>query len=116
MTPLETILAVCGLVAFLLACIEFLYMVWKISWGVRGWVATQQVQAENQAKLVDICREFMETQKEVSRHLQSSIEIQSQRLDRFDAEREDVHRAVRAMNRKLNYIEGEDVKVGQRPA
>lgn len=116
MTPLETILAVCGLVAFLLACIEFMAIVWKISWAMRGWVAAQQAHAENQGKLVSIVGEFVETQKEANRHLQSSVEFVSQRLDRFDAEREDVHRAVRAMNRKLTYLEGENVKVEQRPA
>ncbi len=116
MTPLATILAVCGLGAFLLACLAFVGTIWKISWSLRGWVSSQQVHVENQGKLVGLLGEYIDTQKEANRHLQASVELLSQRLDRFDAEREDVHRAVRAMNRKLNYIEGEDVKVEQRPA
>lgn len=116
MTPLETTLAICGLAEFLLGCLGFLALIWKISWAIRGWVAMQQAHAEIQTKLVDAVSGYTETQKEANRHLQSSVEMVSQRLDRFDAEREDVHRAVRAMNRKLNYLEGEDVKVEQRPA
>ena len=115
MTPLETLLSVCGLVGFALACVSFLGLTWKISWTLRGWVSAQQTHAEIQSKLVGILGEFVEGQKESNRHLQSSVELLSERLDRFDAEREDVHRAVRAMNRKLNFLEGEDVKVEQRP-
>lgn len=120
LTPLETILAVCGLVAFLLACMGFLKLVWSISWTLRGWVESQNDQqkehSEKLSRLVEIFGEFVRTQKEANVQTQEGQRLLAERLDRFDAEREDVHRAVRAMNRKLNYIEGEDVKVEQRPA
>ena len=115
LSPLETVLAICSLVAFPLACLGFLALVWKISWTLRGWVEAQQAHATVQGQMVEAIREFAETQKEANRHLQTGQELLTERLDRFDAEREDVHLAIRAMNRKLNYVEGEDVKVNQRP-
>lgn len=116
MTPLDTILAVCALVAFVLGCVGFLKLVWSISWTLRGWVETQRDHSAKLDRVVKIFGEFVETQREANGHLLENQRLQAERLDRFDAEREDVHLAVRAMNRKLNYLEGEDVKVEQRPA
>lgn len=116
MTPLETILVVIALISFPLACFGTLAILLKASWGLRGYVEAQKAHADVQLQLVAVIREFAETQKEANQHLQNGQDLLSQRLDRFDAEREDVHLAVRAMNRKLNYLEGEDVRIEQRPA
>lgn len=86
----------------------FVTLIWKISWTLRGWVANEEQRTKSQEAVVKIIGDFIETQKDANDHLQRLFESVQESVTRYDEEREELHRSVRAMNRKIRTVlEGE---------
>lgn len=89
----------------------FITLVWRVSWTLRGWVEMEEQRAKRSEEAVKIIGNFIETQKDANNHLQRLFESVQTQMNTFDNEREELHRSVRAMNRKIRTVlEGEAIE------
>ncbi len=65
----------------------FVTLVWRVSWGVRGFVETEQKRAEIENEIAELVRDFVATQRETNEQIWTAIQVQAERVNRLVEER-----------------------------
>jgi hypothetical protein len=85
MTPdVQVTLAVFAVLAFLMTSAGFLALVWRISWGVRGFVEAEQRRANVDQELVGMLKDFIQAQREHNDGMESAVSVVGARVTKLD--------------------------------
>ncbi len=83
MSSLSVFLGTLAVLSFFMGCVGFLFMVWKISWAVSGFVNTQERRATTEQQIVNTLSDFVRKQTETNEELWDAVQVQADRLNRL---------------------------------
>jgi hypothetical protein len=83
MNSLSVFLGTLAVLSFFMGCVGFLFMVWKISWAVSGFVNTQERRAATEQQIVNTLSDFVRKQSETNGELWDAVQVQADRLNRM---------------------------------
>ena len=83
MTSLSVFLGTLAVLSFFMGCVGFLFMVWRISWAVSGFVNMQERRAGIEQQVVDSLSDFVKRQTETNEELWDAVQVQADRLNRL---------------------------------
>ena len=81
--PLQIVLGTLAVLSFFMGVAGFLFMVWKVSWAVSGFVGTQERRAETEQQIVNTLSDFVRKQGETNLELWDAVQLQADRLNRL---------------------------------
>jgi len=76
--------AVVALAALLIA-IGFLILVWRLSWCLKGYIATELQRSRYEERIVAMLHDYIESQHATNQQLWMSLQVHGDRLNRFTA-------------------------------
>ncbi len=80
---ISVFLGTLAVLSFFMGCAGFLFMVWKVSWAVSGFVNAQQQRAATEQHIVSAISEFVKNQRDTNEKLWDAVQIQADRLNRL---------------------------------
>jgi hypothetical protein len=83
MTSLSVFLGTLAVLSFFMGCVGFLFMVWRISWAVSGFVNMQERRATTEQQMVNVLSDFAKKQTETNQELWDAVQVQADRLNRL---------------------------------
>jgi hypothetical protein len=83
MTSLSVFLGTLAVLSFVMGCVGFLFMVWRISWAVSGFVNMQERRAGTEQQMVNTLADFVKKQIETNDGLWDAVQVQADRLNRL---------------------------------
>jgi hypothetical protein len=72
-----------AVLSFFMGCIGFLFMVWRVSWAVSGFVHTQERRAAIEEQIVNTLLDFFSKQGHTNEELWDAVQVQADRLNRL---------------------------------
>ena len=72
-----------AVLSFLMGCVVFLFMVWRVSWAVSGFVHMQERRAATEEQLVRTLSDFVGKQGQTNGQLWDAVQVQADRLNRL---------------------------------
>jgi len=66
-----------------MGCVGFLFMVWRVSWAVSGFVHMQERRAATEERLVSALSDFVGKQAQTNGQLWDAMQVQADRLNRL---------------------------------
>jgi hypothetical protein len=72
-----------AVLSFFMGCIGFLFMVWRVSWAVSGFVHTQERRAAIEEQIVNTLLAFVHKQGRTNEELWDAAQVQADRLNRL---------------------------------
>lgn len=83
MSSLAVFLGTLAVLSFFMGCVGFLFMVWRISWAVSGFVGMQERRASTEQQIVNTLSDFVRKQTETNEELWDAVQVQADRLNRL---------------------------------
>lgn len=83
MTSLSVFLGTLAVLSFFMGCVGFLFMVWRISWAVSGFVNLQERRAASEERIVNTLSDFVRKQGQTNEELWDAVQVQADRLNRL---------------------------------
>ncbi len=80
MSSLTWMLATLAVLSFLMTAVGFVALVWRISWGVRGFVEAETRRAVAEEDLTRMLGEFVAAQREHNDSVESALNLHGARL------------------------------------
>lgn len=74
-------------VAFVSTALSFLVLVWRLSWSMQGYVATELQRAKYEERIVAMLHDYIEVQRQTNEQLWMALEVSSDRLNRWAEKR-----------------------------
>lgn len=81
--PSAIFLGTLAILAFLMTTAGFVALVWRVSWGVRGFVEAANKRADADAKLVEMLGSFIAVQRETNEQVWTAIQVNADRVNRL---------------------------------
>ena len=72
-----------AVLSFFMGCVGFIFVVWRISWAVSGFVHMQERRAVTEEQLVGTLSDFVRNQGETNGELWDAVQVQADRLNRL---------------------------------
>jgi len=72
-----------AVLSFFMGCVGFLFMVWRISWAVSGFVHTQERRTAIEEQIVSTLSDFVRKQGQTNGELWDAVQVQADRLNRL---------------------------------
>jgi len=72
-----------AVLSFFMGCVGFLFMVWRVSWAVSGFVHTQERRAVIEEQIVNTLLELVSKQGHTNEELWDAVQVQADRLNRL---------------------------------
>jgi hypothetical protein len=72
-----------AVLSFFMGSVGFLFMVWKVSWAVSGFVQTQERRAVIEEQIVNTLLDFVNKQGHTNEELWGAVQVQADRLNRI---------------------------------
>jgi hypothetical protein len=85
--PTLVFLATLATLALIAVAVGFLLLVWRISFAVQGYVATELQRSKYEERIIAMLHDYMETQKQTNEQLWMALEVHSDRLNRWTERR-----------------------------
>ncbi len=85
--PFTVFLGTLAVLSFFMGGAGFLFMVWRVSWAVSGFVSTQQQRAATEQQIVTALSEFVKNQRDTNEKLWDAVQVQADRLNRVVEDR-----------------------------
>jgi hypothetical protein len=86
MTPaVQSALATAAALSFFMTSAGFMALVWRVSWGVRGFVEAETRRAAAEEELTRMLGEFIATQREHNDSVESALNLHGARLRALEA-------------------------------
>ena len=89
MTPVAPMLIFLGtlaVVAFIATAISFLLLVWRLSWSLQGYVATELQRSKYEERVVALLHEYIENQRQTNEQFWMALQVHAERLNRWKEE------------------------------
>jgi hypothetical protein len=83
MNSLSVFLGTLAVLSFFMGSAGFLFMVWKISWAVSGFVNMQDKRAAFERQMLSTLSDFVKKQSETNQELWDAMQVQADRLNRL---------------------------------
>ena len=80
-------LATLAVLSFAAASVSFLLLVWRLSWSLQGYVATELQRAKYEERVVAMLHDFVETQRATNEQTWMALQVQADRLNRWSEKR-----------------------------
>jgi hypothetical protein len=85
--PILIFLATLAVLAFAATAVSFLMLVWRLSWSLQGYVATELQRSKYEERVVALLHEFIETQRATNEQTWMALQVQADRLNRWTEKR-----------------------------
>ena len=85
--PIIIFLATLAVLAFAATAASFLLLVWRLSWGLQGYVATELQRSKYEERVVAMLHDFVETQRATNEQTWMALQVQADRLNRWTEKR-----------------------------
>jgi len=72
-----------AVLSFFMGCVGFLFMVWRVSWAVSGFVHTQERRAVIEEQIVNTLSDLVSKQGRTNEELWDAVQVQADRLNRL---------------------------------
>jgi hypothetical protein len=72
-----------AVLSFFMGCVGFLFMVWRVSWAVSGFVHTQERRAVIEEQIVNTLLDLVSKQGRTNEELWDAVQVQADRLNRL---------------------------------
>ena len=79
----QIILLSIAVLAFVATAAGFLVLVWRLSWSMQGFVATQLQRSKYEERIIAILHEYIEMQRATNEELSMAVQVQADRLNRW---------------------------------
>jgi len=83
MNSLSVFLGTLAVLSFFMGCVGFLFMVWRISWAVSGFVNLQERRGAFEQQMLSTLSDFVKKQTETNQELWDAVQVQGDRLNRL---------------------------------
>ncbi len=68
---------------FLASAAAFLILVWRLSWSLQGYVATELQRSKYEERIVAMLHDYIETQRQTNEQLWMALQVHADRLNRW---------------------------------
>ncbi len=86
-SPVLIFLSTLVTLAFAATAVSFLVLVWRLSWGLQGFVATELQRSKYEERVVAMLHDYIETQRQTNEQLWMALQVNSDRLNRWTEKR-----------------------------
>ena len=86
MSELPSLLVLLGVLValgFLASAVSFLVLVWRLSWSLQGYVATELQRSKYEERIVAMLHDYIETQRQTNEQLWMALQVHADRLNRW---------------------------------
>ncbi|HKS97132.1 MAG TPA: hypothetical protein VJV74_13495 [Terriglobia bacterium] len=87
LTPMMMFLATLVTIAFVSTALSFLVLVWRLSWSMQGFVATELQRAKYEERIVAMLHDYIDVQRQTNEQLWMALDVHSDRLNRWTEKR-----------------------------
>jgi hypothetical protein len=78
----QIILLSMAVLALVATAAGFVVLVWRLSWTMQGFVATELQRSKYEERIVAILHEYIELQRSTNEQLWMAVQVQADRLNR----------------------------------
>jgi hypothetical protein len=79
----EIVLLGIAVLAFAASAAGFLALVWRLSWSLQGFVATELQRSRYEERIIAVLHDYIETQRSTNEQLWMAAQVQADRLNRW---------------------------------
>ena len=83
---LVVLAAIVALAAILIA-VGFLVLVWRLSWCLKGYIATELLRSKYEERVVAMLHDYIEGQRNTNEQLWMSMQVHADRFNRWTAKK-----------------------------
>ena len=84
MSPsIRDLLSTLAVLAFLMTSAGFVALVWRLSWGVRGFVEAEFQRTRTEQEIAKMLGGFIEAQRETNDQVWTAMQVQADRVNRL---------------------------------
>lgn len=83
MTAIQDLLSTLAVLAFLMTSAGSVALVWRVSWGVRGFVDAERERARSEQEIAKMLAGFVQAQRETNDQVWTAMQVQADRVNRL---------------------------------
>lgn len=83
LAPQLVLLGILVALGFLASAASFLVLVWRLSWSLQGYVATELQRAKYEERIVAMLHDYIQTQRQTNEQLWMALQVHADRLNRW---------------------------------
>jgi hypothetical protein len=80
---IQSLLSTLAVLAFLMTSAGSVALVWRVSWGVRGFVEAERERARTEQEIAKLLAGFIQAQRETNDQVWTAMQVQADRVNRL---------------------------------